>query len=175
MKVVYINIQNFYNLDDKSFKVDLKKLQHTAGWFIIEYIAKNLYNISDNKISYKNHKPYLKNSNIKFNISHSENISAVVFDENEVSLDVEYMKKRDLKNFENRYKKTFSSIENFYEFWTNYEAEIKLQKEVFDKKSLVFLDKYFMTIASEKKIKKIKFYELKKIEKNVFELQDVII
>lgn len=164
MEVFYINLSKIYNTETNISKKNLKKIQHEAGKFIIEFVSKNFYNLKNNEIILSENKPQFKYENLKFNITHSNKICAVIFDEFEVSIDAEYMAERDLKKLEKRYKNNFETKEKFYEFWTNYEAEIKLKKNVFDKKSFVFLNDYYVTIASEKNIKKINFYEIFKTE-----------
>lgn len=164
MEVFYINLSKIYNIDTNISKKDLKKIQHETGRFIIEFVSKNFYNLKNNEITLSENKPQFKYENLKFNITHSNKICAVIFDKFEVSIDVEYMAERNLKKLEKRYKKNFETKEKFYEFWTKYEAEIKLKKNVVDKKSFVLLNDYYMTIASEEKIEKINFYEIFKTE-----------
>lgn len=168
MEVFYINLAKIHNIETNISKKDLKKIQHETGRFIVDFVSKNFYNLKNNEVVLIENKPQFKHEFLKFNITHSNKISAVVFDKNEVSIDAEYMAERDFKKLEKRYKKNFKTKEKFYEFWTKYEAEIKLKKNVFDEKSFVFLNDYFMTIASEKKIEKINFYEIFKTENEEF-------
>ena len=123
------------------------------GRFITETVAQKIYEISDTSIIIKNNKPMFENSDIKFSVSHSQNLVAVAFSENECGLDIEEMKPRNLMHFEKRYNRNFISIEDFYKFWTGYEAEIKLQKKAQAKYSCILLKNFMLTVASESNIK----------------------
>jgi len=146
MNIFYINlatfnkeiIENFartYN-DGRNFTNELKKLQHYAGIYLVDYVAKNYFNVSDTTIFYKNSKPFFKNSELNFNISHSRNIVLAVFAIDDIGVDVEYNKeKRNFSAILNRYDEkidNFTSLseqeqcKEFYEFWTKHEAKIKL-------------------------------------------------
>jgi len=77
-------------------------------------------------------------SNLKFNLSHSENLAVLAVSENEIGIDIEFCKKR---NFEEIAEEFFtkeevlelkSSTEKqklFYKFWTKKEAFIKCNGE----------------------------------------------
>ncbi len=129
----------------KKYKIKMKRNQYLAGRFLLNYAARHFYNLSDTSLFYVKNKPFFRNSSLYFNISHSFNIVAVGFSEYDIGLDIEYNKK--VRNFSailERYKdnfqfdiesklKTYSIQEQqrfFYEFWTCYEAKIKLNSKL---------------------------------------------
>ncbi len=149
MKIFILDLENF----DKNILLEfekncptaatkrneLKKLQHLAGRFLLDYVAKNSYNLSDTSITYDGEKPIFKNSDLHFSISHCKNLVVVGFSEHNIGIDVEYNKKeRDFVAIIERFDKTLAKRTKplskeeqqkiFYEFWTKYEAEIKLGK-----------------------------------------------
>ncbi len=83
----------------------------------------------------KGGKPYFKNSNLKFGISHSGGLAVCGLSEREVGIDVELIKER--KNIEEFAKRFFSeaerdillsgdATEEFFTVWTGKEAALKL-------------------------------------------------
>ena len=76
MNIFYLYIDEFYTTGK------ISKYHHEAGRYILEYVAKNFYKIENSELEIVNDKPKFKHSNIKFSISHSNNIAAVCFDEN---------------------------------------------------------------------------------------------
>lgn len=128
-------ICNLYD-DGKSYSNELKKAQHYVGLYLVDFVAKKYFDIKNPEIIYKNQKPYLKNSDLKFSISHSRNIVMVAFFENEIGLDIEYnLENRDFAKLIKRCGELISNFQEtpfeeqrkiFYDFWTKYEAKIKL-------------------------------------------------
>ena len=121
---------------EKNFVSELKQKQHLAGRYILKIFA-NKHNISDPTIVYKKEKPYYKSGEYFFSISHSENLVVVGFEKFEIGLDIENnSKKRDFVKLIKRFDfnlansildKTIDEQQRiFYEFWTKYEAKIKL-------------------------------------------------
>lgn len=148
------------SLSVHSSKIELKKKQHLAGRFLLKHLAQNIYNISDIELFFKNNKPYFKNSDLFFNISHSQNIVAIAFSKNEIGLDIEYnQKNRNFVDIIERFDKnlaneisTKSKDEQkklFYDFWTAYEAKIKInsQQKTWTK-TLYPLTDYTLTVCS---------------------------
>ena len=150
----------------KTFKSENKRLEHLCGLFLTDFCAKNYLNIKKTTIILKNKKPFFKDEDIFFSISHSNDIIAVAFSHHNIGLDIEYMSDRDFDALIKRYKLK-SSTENpktdFYEFWTKYEAEIKLAEKYKDKFSTIFEKDYMLTCVctedfpQEPQIKKIEF------------------
>ncbi len=145
MELFYLNINDF------NFKADTEhSLQHLAGRHILEYAAKNFYNIENTEIEIINKKPKFKYSDIQFSISHSKNIAAVCFDKSPVGFDIEQIKPRDYTAIAKRMKFNLenNSLEAFYTQWTLFEAKYKLQQEAKSVFSMKFLDTYIISFAS---------------------------
>ena len=122
-------LENF--LEGNSFKSQKRIEQFCLGRFLINYVLKNYYNIKHPEIVIKNKKPCLKNEKIYFSLSHSNDIILAAFFDKNIGVDIEWMRDRDFQklfeyyriNSENKDKETF------YQLWTVYEAEIKLQPD----------------------------------------------
>ena len=157
MKIFYIEIKN-------TPQKEKKKLQSAIGRHIAKEVAKVFYNIEDTEIITENKKPKFKNVDLCFNISHSNNIVAVAFDTMPLGLDVEYMKERDFKSLLERYNIESDDKELFYQFWTEYEASIKIQAEIKQKLCFKLKDDYMLSLFSSNPddgIKtKLKIYEV---------------
>ena len=138
MKIFYIEIK------DTEYK-EKKKLQSALGRHLAKEVAKTFYNIEDTEIVVENNKPKFKNANLCFNISHSNNIVAVAFDIMPLGLDVEYMKERDFKALLERYNINSDNKDLFYQFWTEYEASIKIQSETIQKICFKLKDDYMLS------------------------------
>ena len=157
MKIFYIEIKN-------TPQKEKKKLQSAIGRHIAKEVAKVFYNIEDTEIITENKKPKFKNVDLCFNISHSNNIVAVAFDTMPLGLDIEYMKERDFKSLLERYNIESDDKELFYQFWTEYEASIKIQAEIKQKLCFKLKDDYMLSLFSSNPddgIKtKLKIYEV---------------
>ena len=161
MKIFYIKINN----NEKCTKQNFKKVQSQIGRLITKFVAEYFYNIEDTNIIMENKKPKFENADICFNISHSNNIVAVAFDSFPLGLDIEFMKDRDFKLLLERYNINSNNKEIFYQFWTEYEAKIKIQNETKQKIIFKLEPNYMLSLFSSNPdagIKtKLKIYELK--------------
>ena len=95
---------------------------------VLSTILSEKYGITSD-ISETNGKPYLKTSDMKFSISHSENIIAIAFDKDfNLGFDIEYKRERDYSKILKYYGQDFDKVsqKEFYQAWTIYEAEYKL-------------------------------------------------
>ncbi|MEM0578407.1 4'-phosphopantetheinyl transferase family protein [Flavobacterium polysaccharolyticum] len=76
-------------------------------------------------------KPYVVDSNLNFNISHSGNTVVCVFSKQDIGIDIEEINEIDYSLFENVFSSSeFAEInekglDKFYEFWTKKESVIK--------------------------------------------------
>lgn len=104
--------------------------------------------MADTEIIVENDKPKFKNGGMFFSISHSGKYVAAAFDNVACGLDIEEMKPRDFEALSARYNKDFQNTEDFYKFWTEYEAEIKLQQKTQASYSCVFQDDFMLTAVS---------------------------
>ena len=156
MKIFYLDI-NEYSVDidflksfgDRKFLSEKKEIQHCYGRFLVKTAAKEFFKLNDTEIVIVNKKPRFKNSELHFSISHSNNIVMAAFDENPVGLDIEFMKERNFKEIFERYNYKGKNIskELFYKFWTEYEADIKLQGSPKTKITFPFKDNFMVTVA----------------------------
>lgn len=160
MKIFYVDCDEFLEnhdfdflrkySDGKDFKSQKRFVQYSVGRYLVKSIAANRFGLENTEIVIRNSKPHFSAAGLYFSISHSGNIVAAAFDSQECGLDIEQMKPRDFDAIGERYDKQFVSQEDFYKFWTEYEAGIKLQHEIRGKFSCVFLEKYMLTAVSVK-------------------------
>jgi phosphopantetheinyl transferase len=141
-----------YFSDGREYSSVEKYLEHLLGLFLTKFIAKHFYEINDLEIEIRNRKPFFKNSDWFFSISHSEDIVSVVFDNKNVGADVEFI--RDGKNFKAIMERYGENVENptreeFYRFWTLHEAEIKLGSQIKSIFSTTFERDYMLTCVSD--------------------------
>ncbi len=143
MYLFYCNCENFQGSS-------AHKKQRNAGRYIIEYAAKNFYNIQNSELEIINNKPKFKYSDIEFSISHSRCIAAVCFDKNPIGLDIEKILPRDYNSIAERMNFILkeNSLEEFYRQWTLYEANYKLNREMKNCYSFTFENEYIISIAS---------------------------
>ena len=153
----------FYCYIDDSNVKNKYVLQHNTGIKLTEYVAKNIYNVENTEVEIINNKPQFKNSDKQFNISHSKNVVLVCFDDNPVGVDIEYIKPRDYIELAKRmgFKLKERTLEEFYIFWTQYEAEYKLGFKSKDIRSKNFLNEYILSVASTKQILELNIKEIK--------------
>lgn len=158
MNIYYINSDEFLKKYDtnflrqyvggQEFKSLKRFIQHSIGRYIVKTVGENVYRIKSPQIIIENNKPKFQNNNINFSITHCGKYIAVAFDKNECGLDIEEIKSRDLEPLSKRYGKDFSTLEDFYIFWTKYEAEIKLQKTAKWSHSEIFQNNYVLTAVT---------------------------
>jgi len=150
----------------KNFKTENKyEMQHNLGLKIINFCALNYYNIANPQIITINKKPEFKHSEIKFSISHSNNITAVCFDINPVGFDIEKIREVNYKKISKRmkFKHEAKTSEEFFESWTLYEANYKLQNVRKSEYTFKFKDEYIISVVSSETTdikKNLKIYEL---------------
>lgn len=161
MKIFYINTDKFLKShdfeflrkysDNKDFKNENRFIQHCIGRYLVISAADKFFGIENDRIIVENGKPKFAKSKLCFSIAHSKNIVAAAFDVFECGIDVEEMKLRNFNLFAERYGKNFESAESFYAFWTEYEAGIKLRREIQSKFSAIIEQKFMLTAVSEQK------------------------
>lgn len=170
MEIFFINSENFkFTKTQNSFfkgKSEKRNFQHALGRFLVKYAAKNYYKINNTEIEIENNKPKFVQNSINFSITHSKNIVMVLFDENPVGIDVEFMKQRDFGKIFEHYNIDIQnpSREFFYRFWTEYEAKIKLQQTAKSYFSAEFPNGFMMSVTSGQSLdirKMLKIYEVK--------------
>jgi len=152
---------------------------------LLNYLKKYKFDLSDIELDrYK--KPYIKNSNLNFNISHSGKYVLCAFcNSYKIGIDIEECKEINLNDFKQiLQKKEFNQIQNskspiskFYTIWTIKEAVLKadgkglinnpqkvniIKNKAFFKNTKyeifsLYFNNHILSLAS-KKIKKIKFH-----------------
>lgn len=163
MRIYYINLENFIKTHDtdflkkytdgREFKSVKRFTEYTTGRYLVKTVAKEIYGLENTEIIIENDKPKFKNGGLHFSISHSGEYIAAAFDEHECGLDIEKIKPRDLTALSKRYEREFETQKDFYEFWTEYEAFIKLQAEkICGKYTCVFQEDYVLTVVSTREI-----------------------
>lgn len=137
--------------DGRCFGSQEKYIEHLCGIYLVKSIAKDFYNIKNPEIIKINSKPYFKNSDIKFSLSHSGNIAAAAFHTENIGLDVEKISQRNYKKIMKRYGiiRENPTAENFYKFWTLHEAEIKLGTKSVSKFVRPLPEDYMLSCVSD--------------------------
>lgn len=143
MKKVFIESIDNIIIDDNmldlvSYSDANMKTISLKAWSYLNQKLKEHYNISISResIIYNDKgKPYLRNSNIYFNISHSKDLVAIIIDNKECGIDIEYIdydRKIDkllLKVLspeeQKECNKSIDKYEYFYRIWTIKEAYSK--------------------------------------------------
>jgi len=65
--------------------------ENTTSKDLLKDVLKNELNITNYELTFnKYNKPYLKDSNIYFNISHDKNTTILVISDKEIGVDIEY-------------------------------------------------------------------------------------
>ena len=158
-------------LDGNLFKSQKRIEQYCLGRFLIKYVLKKYYSIENPTIVLKNKKPCLQLNNendlqISFSLSHSRNmIMAAFYASNEkdveLGLDIEYMKPRDFEKLLKYYQVETDvyDAKTFYSFWTQYEANIKLQSVQKTMFTCGFLNEFILSLVTN--------IDILDIEKNV--------
>ncbi len=146
-------------------KCDKNQSLHEIGRKIVFYVAKEIYDIKNYELEIVNKKPKFKYSDICFSISHSKEYVAVCFNKYPLGFDLEKIQNRNYHAISKRMKFNCkkNTIEEFYENWTLFEAEYKLQKKAIYTYMNNFGNDYIFSIASEFEIKNIKYYDLTNI------------
>ena len=142
--------KNKLNIINK-IKNKKNKQQTILGEILLIEGLKKFYNIDYQNIDItynKNGKPYILNSNIYYNISHSNDYVVCIFSNKEIGIDIEKIIKPNdniIKNILTEEEQNYSKTNlNFFEIFTLKEAYIKcLGNKIFDFKNieLVFNNK----------------------------------
>lgn len=142
-------------LGEMEFRSEKRRKEYCFGRFLLHYVLRNRYGIDNPEIVVEDKKPRIQDSSVHFSLSHSKNIVLAAFDDAPVGVDIEFMKARDFKSILAYFKidPKVKSKEGFYNFWTEYEAKIKLQTETASFYTTKFADDFMLTVCSGKKIK----------------------
>lgn len=109
--------------------------ENTTSKDLLKDVLKNELNITNYELTFnKYNKPYLKNRNIYFNISHDKNTTVLVTSDKEIGVDIEYYtyKESVMKKYYNEFEQQeiINSNNKEYEFtriWVMKEALVKMK------------------------------------------------
>lgn len=109
--------------------------ENTTSKDLLKDVLKNELNITNYELTFnKYNKPYLKNRNIYFNISHNKNTTVLVTSDKEIGVDIEYYtyKESVMKKYYNEFEQQeiINSNNKEYEFtriWVMKEAFVKMK------------------------------------------------
>lgn len=121
-------------------KHEFKSLESYVGHLLLKYaLRKRCVNLEECIIKYnENGKPYIKDINFHYNISHSKNLVCLIISDNECGIDIQYYdNNRNFdkivdKYFTNNHKENYYKLDNddrnkfFYQIWVQIEAHIKM-------------------------------------------------
>ena len=145
-------------------KENYKSKESKVGYLLLKYALKEKgLDLKKYDISYNiNGKPYIKDINYHFNISHSNNLVCLIIDDNECGIDIEmYDETRNFDKIVNKYfndidKETYYNLDLnkrnnfFYSIWVQIETHIKLLGlNMINAKNLEY-QKYPFKIISDK-------------------------
>lgn len=140
---IYIRKKNEIQINNLNIKCKyndaIMKETSIKAWNFLKEILLNEYNISlDNERLYYNEhgKPYLSNRDLYFNISHSNNLIAIIISDIECGIDIEYLdENREINKIVKKimndeelllFNNSNNKIYYFYEIWTKKEAYFKM-------------------------------------------------
>lgn len=174
MEIFYLDTNNFskqtieeiVRIFPSGSNLEKRRVEFALGRFLVSVAARNFYNLEDIQIAVKNKKPYFVSGGVNFSLSHSKNIVLAAFDSVPTGADVEFMRSRNFEKIFAYYNLHPENIdaETFYRFWTEYEAEIKLQTAPKSRLSLKLLPQFMLSVASPESFDiktMLKIYELK--------------
>ena len=134
-----------------------KLTEHCFSYLMLDRILKEIYKIEKRDLEFINGKPYLKNRQKFFRISHSGKYILIGFSNNESGIDIEKIKPRDFKSISKRMNFESKTLEEFYVNWTKYEAEYKLGEKCKTIYNIEFKG-YMITSVSSNIQEKFNFY-----------------
>lgn len=165
MDIFVIKITNADTIDKDLLKQFQKKEisnpktwnSHCFSYLMLDKILKEVYKIEDRVIIFENKKPLLKSRKKHFSISHSKDFIAIAFSDFNCGIDIEKIKSRDFEKISKRKNFKAHTIEEFYQEWTKFEAEYKLNSKVFSSKNFQ-IENYSLTAVSENPDEKYEIY-----------------
>jgi phosphopantetheinyl transferase len=95
---------------------------HCLSYLMLDRILRDFYNIENREISFIEKKPVLKSGEKHFSISHSKDFIALAFSDSPCGVDIEEIKPREFEKISKRMNFNCSSLDEFYQEWTKYEA-----------------------------------------------------
>lgn len=133
------------------------------GRLLLKYGLNQYFNMHDFEIDYtSNHKPFLKNQDVHFNISHAGNLVVCGISKSPIGIDIEYIdpkikytefKSQMTQNEFNKIHLSEDKVRSFFTYWTEKEAVIKAHG-----KGLLIPLQSFEVFQNQTIIEKQKFY-----------------
>lgn len=136
-------------LEGQNFKSEKRRIEYSLGRFLILNAANEIYSIKRPEIILNNKKPELKNKEIEFSLSHCREYVFAAFDSCSCGIDAEFIRDINIEKFSERYGREFYSVRDFYKYWTEKEACIKLGTKSSHIIHKIFENNYMLCIASE--------------------------
>ena len=134
--------------DGKVYSQEDKYIEHLCWLYLVNYAGMNYLGLNDTTVVYEDKKPVLASGERYFSVSHSENVVVVGFSKRNIGVDTEKMRDRNFNRLAKRYGIP-PNKEDFYRFWTKYEAGIKLGvPSVFEFQQIIEND-YMLTCVSD--------------------------
>ena len=130
---------------------------HCFTYLMLDKILKSVYKIENREVLFENKKPKLKSNEKHFSISHSEEYIAIAFSDYKCGIDIEKIKNRDFKKISDRMHFNAKTLQEFYQEWTRFEAEYKLNKTPSSSKHFQ-IENYSLTAVSENPKEKYEIY-----------------
>lgn len=136
MEIFIINLDKNINFElIKTFqKKDIsdynKLFEHCFIYYCADKILKNFYHIENYEIEFISNKPFLKSKEKYLSLSHSGKYSALCFSDYDCGIDIEQVIPRNYERISNRMNfPKARTLEDFYNNWTKYESEYKLNQK----------------------------------------------
>ncbi len=145
------------NFQHKDFSNEAKKFTHSLSYLMTDRILKEFYKIKDRELEFIDNKPFLKNKQKYFSISHSGKYIALGFSDAVCGIDIEKITERDFISIAKRMNFKSKTLEEFYQDWTKYEAEYKLGKEYNSLRNYT-IDGYELCAVSESESENFQIY-----------------
>ena len=167
------NILNeFYNhiYEDKKNRINKDNYNSIYAEYLLSDLLKD-YNINYNNITILENeygKPYIKDSNIYYSISHSNNLVMVAIDDKPIGIDIQFIKDKNKNNFilnESEYKYNYieifslkesyikcigSNINHMKDITFNLDNKILSNKDEYEFIQLKDIDNYVISICNKK-------------------------
>ena len=165
MDIFLINTSEIDNFSEdfllKFQKKDIRNkktlMTHCLTYAMLDSILREKYNLEEREIVFYNGKPLLKNKKKYFSISHSCEKIAIAFSDFDCGIDIEKMKNRDFDAIAKRMNFACKNLEEFYQCWTLFEAEYKLNKKT--KNKIFFkIEDFALTVVSSDQNENFEIY-----------------
>ena len=142
--IIHSNItKNFtkdflYGFQKKEISNSRVKDTHCLAYLMLDSILREYYKIENREIIFVEKKPVLKSGGKHFSISHSGDYIVLAFSDFNCGVDIEEVTERDYKKIAERMNFKSASLIEFYNDWTKFEAEYKMNSFTKSAKKIIF-------------------------------------